>query len=148
MRIAKVGLIAAAVALAAGTAACTPGNQASSAPATKVTASPTKKASPLPADPTWSGTPAGARADVKLNACPTDAGTQTATGEVTNSTQSARDYAIMVIWLKKDNSTPFGSGMAIVKGVQPGQKVEWSVKADVVDKTDQCTLNVRAGAIR
>lgn len=122
---------------------------APSAPSSKSAApSPTITMPPLPKEPGFKGTPAGAVMDVKVVQCPTAAGTQVAKVEVTNSTKSARDYAIMVIWLQDGSGTPVGSGLATAKKAAPGKKVSLEVKGKVVVKADKCVLNVKAGTLK
>ncbi|MGO4957256.1 hypothetical protein ACTQ49_08285 [Luteococcus sp. Sow4_B9] len=109
---------------------------------------PTVTAPPLPKEPTFKGDPVGAVADVKIVDCPTEKGEQTAKIALTNSTKKARDYAVMVIWLKNDSGTPLGSGLVTSKAAAPGKKVDLTVKAKVVDKADRCVLNVKAGTLK
>lgn len=138
-------LLAAALVLT-GAAGCT--SKEVTTTVTTTTATPAVTAPPLPAEPTFSGTPAGARADVKVVDCPTDAGNQVAKLELTNSTKKPRDYSIMVIWLKNDSGTPLGSALLKQNNAAPGKKIPLQAKAKVVEKADRCVLNVRAGNIK
>lgn len=88
----------------------------------------------LPAIPGFKGKAAGAVADVKL--------------ALTNSTKQARDYAIMVIWLKNDSGNPLGATMVTAKDAEPGKKTELTGKATVLAKADRCVLNVQAGELK
>lgn len=128
----------------APTATTTTTTTASAAP--KVTVSTT----PLPKDPTWKGSPAGGLADVTwdANKCGKDKGKQTVTGTVTNSAKVARDYAIMIMWLKNDSGTPLGGNRVIVNDVKPGETKEWTLTANVADKADRCVPNVLAGDLK
>ncbi|GAA1390270.1 hypothetical protein GCM10009599_06690 [Luteococcus peritonei] len=115
---------------------------------TTTTAAPTVTAPPLPKEPTFAGTPAGAVMDVKVVDCPTDPGERTAKLELTNSSKKPRDYAIMVIWLKNGSGTPLGSTLVQHKAAAPGKKTTLSAKAKVVEKADKCVLNVKAGTLK
>lgn len=109
---------------------------------------PSVTAPPLPKSPAFKGEATGAVADVKIVDCPTEKGEQTAKLALTNSTKKARDYAVMVIWLKNDSGTPLGSALVTQKAAAPGKKVELKAKGKVVDKADRCVLNVRAGTLK
>lgn len=136
-------LIVAGTALALALAGCS----ASSSPAPTPTVAPTVKTTPLPADPSFTGKAVGAAADVKITNCGTATGKQTATGTVTNSTKAARDYAIIVIWLRNGDGKPYGSALATVKRAKPGVATNWSVTTNVATAVDKCITNVRAGSL-
>lgn len=102
----------------------------------------------LPAIPGFKGKATGAVADVKVVKCPTEKGEQTVELALTNSTKKARDYAIMVIWLKNDSGNPLGATMVTAKDAEPGKKTELSGKAKVLAKADRCVLNVQAGDLK
>ena len=138
--------LAAICALALAPAGCT-SKSTSTATSTTTTVSTPAPAATLPADAKFKGKKAGAAADVKLVDCPTAQGDQTAKLELTNSTKAARDYAIMVIWLKNDSGTPLGAAMVKQKAAAPGKKLPLSVKARVVSQADRCVLNVYAGTL-
>lgn len=139
-------VIAACTALAlAGLAGCS-GKDGDADPTPS--AAPTVTAPPLPKSPAFKGEATGAVADVKIVDCPTEKGEQTAKLALTNSTKKARDYAVMVIWLKNDSGTPLGSALVTQKAAAPGKKLELKAKGKVVDKADRCVLNVRAGALK
>lgn len=104
---------------------------------------------PLPPEPSWKSTPAGAAADVVWDkaACPKEKGTQTVKGTVKNSATEARDYNIMIIWMKNGSGTPLGAGKAVVQDLAPGEERAWEVTAQVFDKADECVPNVYAGQL-
>lgn len=143
--------LAAATVLALGAAGCTGKDKADDTQKAAAKASagvPTISTPPLPPEPTFSATPVGAVVDAKVVECKTDAGEQTAKLTLTNSSKTARDYAVMVIWLKNDSGTPLGSGLKTVQNLEPGKKVDIEVKAKVMAKADKCALNVRAGDLK
>ncbi|MGL5406757.1 MAG: hypothetical protein ACRDAX_08280 [Propionibacteriaceae bacterium] len=119
---------------------------------TEATANPTalsvpKKAStPLPPQPSFMNTPAGAAADVEFN-CDLEPGAKEVKVKVKNSAAETRDYSIYIIWLKADSGTPIGSGLAVVEEVNPGETKEVVLTAEVVEKADRCTKNVYAGKL-
>lgn len=109
----------------------------------------TVTAPPLPKEPTFAEkTPAGAVSDVKIVDCPLEVGEQTVKLELTNSTKKARDYEVLVIWLKNDSGTPLGSTLVTHKAAAPGKKVELTAKGKVVEKSDKCVLKVLAGTLK
>ena len=144
----RLPLALTSLALVAGLAmsGCSKNDDATSDPsasATKAVAAP-----PLPSTPAFKKSPAGALVDVKVLDCPTAKGEQTAKLELTNSAKAARDYSIMVIWLKNGSGTPLGSALVKVQDAAPGKEQTVSAKAKVVAKADKCTLNVKAGSLK
>ena len=144
----RLPLALTSLALVAGLAmsGCSKNDDATSDPsasATKAVAAP-----PLPSTPAFKKSPAGALVDVKVLDCPTAKGEQTAKLELTNSAEAARDYSIMVIWLKNGSGTPLGSALVKVQDAAPGKEQTVSAKAKVVAKADKCTLNVKAGSLK
>lgn len=141
--------LALGAALALALSGCT-GNDAKKdeapPPAAPTTQAP--QASPLPNPPDLGPNKKGVVADVKITACPTDKGQMEAKGTAVNSADQKRDMTVIVVWLKNDSGQPLGSGMAVLRGVDPKKTVEWTVKADVVDKADRCVLNAQAGQIK
>ncbi|WP_420175968.1 hypothetical protein [Luteococcus sp. OSA5] len=131
----------------AGLAGCSKAGEQSEASSPSV-AMPTVSAAPMPKQAAFKGGDTGAVADVEIVDCPTGKGSQTARLTITNSTKKPRDYAVMVIWLKKDSGTPLGSGQAVHKAAAPGKKTDLTVKGKLVDNADRCVLNVRAGALK
>lgn len=117
-------------------------------PADPATAAPAVTAPPLPKEPTFAKTPAGAVGDVKVVSCGLEQGEQTAKLELTNSAKAKRDYSIMVIWLKNDSGTPRGSGLVKQLDAAPGKKISLTAKAKVVEKSDRCVLKVLAGDVK
>ena len=83
--------------------------------------------SPPPRPATFRNPPVPARDDVRLTTCTTDAGEQTVRGIVTNSSDEIRDYAIVVMWLRNDAGTPYGSTLITVHDVIPGARRRSSV---------------------
>ena len=89
---------------------------------------------------------AGARQDAEMGECKTDAGSQEVTGKVTNSGGEPIDYVVVVNWVNP-TSDVMGRGIAVLKAVEPGAAVDWSVTAEVADGADSCTLNVQKGTV-
>lgn len=130
-------------------AGCTKDDQASPSPSDGASTSAAPTSTPLPKEPTFADkTPAGARADVKVVDCPTGKGEQTVKLELTNSAKKARDYSILVMWLKNDSGTPLGSVLITKQDAAPGKKVALTGKAKVVTDADQCVLKVLAGTLK
>lgn len=102
----------------------------------------------FPAVPAFKKSPAGALVDVKLVDCPTAKGEQTAKLELTNSTKAARDYSIMVIWLKNDSGDPRGAALVKQQAAAPGKTIKLTAKAKVVEDSDRCVLQVLAGDLK
>lgn len=115
---------------------------------TPTKAAPTVSATPLPKQPTFKGTPQGAVFDVKITKCDTKKGKQTAEGTVTNSSKSARDYAIFVMWLKNNDGTPYGSALVKVNDAKPGVATKFTATTTVATDVDKCVLNVTAGQFK
>lgn len=137
-----------AAVMVAGMAGCSGDKKAETTP-TPSTTVPAVTAPPLPKVPVFAEkTPAGAMIDVKVVECPMDKGEQTAKLKLTNSTKKARDYSIMVVWLRNNDGTPLGSGLATVEDAAPGKEIDVTVKAKVVEKAERCALNVFAGTIK
>lgn len=113
-----------------------------------VRSAPSPKPVVLPSEPAFKGASAGAASDVTISKCGTDAGSQKASGTVTNSTKKARDYEILIMWMKNGDGHPYGAAMATLKGVQPGKATNWSVTATVSQKVDTCAKHVVAGTIK
>ena len=141
-------VLLAASAIAVSGAGCSSKNDPAPDAAKSAAAVPAVSVPPLPAQPSFASSPVGAIVDVKIVDCPTDAGEQTAKLTLKNSTKEARDYAIMVIWLKNGSGTPLGSALVKVQDAAPGKEQTVSAKAKVVAKADKCTLNVKAGSLK
>lgn len=148
-RLARTRLLAPAlVACSAALVLSACGGDKVSTTTTTTTESPSMRPTPLPVEPSFKQTPAGAAADVTVARCGTDAGRQTASGTITNSTKKARDYDIVISWLKNGDGMPYGSGMAVVRNVQPGKATDWSITTNVATKVDQCVKTVHAGVLK
>lgn len=141
-----IAVSASLVLASAALAGCSSKDKSSDQPTTAPVAP--SVAATLPAIPAFKGKVAGAVADVKIVQCPTDKGEQTVKLALTNSTKTARDYAIMVIWLKNDSGTPLGATLLKQKAAAPGKKVDLTAKGKVLDKADRCVLNVQAGTLK
>lgn len=141
-------LLAAALTASVGMSGCTGQDKDKDATPSPTAAASTREASPLPAEPTFEGTPGGAAADLKITDCPKAEGKQTAKATLTNSSKDKRDYSVMIIWLKNDNGTPLGSGLEVVKGLEPGQSKDIQITSDVVATADVCVPNVRVGTLK
>ncbi|HIW30855.1 MAG TPA: hypothetical protein H9987_12750 [Candidatus Luteococcus avicola] len=144
----RLPLALTSLALVAGLAmsGCSKNDDATSDPsasATKAVAAP-----PLPSTPAFKKSPAGALVDVKVLDCPTAKGEQTAKLELTNSAKAARDYSIMVIWLKNGSGEPRGSALVKKQDAAPGKKIPLEAKGKVVEDADKCVLQVLAGDLK
>lgn len=154
MRVARVRtLLAGALvpALVAGLAGCTSDGDdkkadESSSPSTQAGVDPSKVSpTDLPQPPAIENA-AGARQDAEMGECQTDAGSQEVTGKVTNSGGEPIDYVVVVNWVNP-TSDVMGRGIAVLKAVEPGAAVDWSVTAEVAEGADSCTLNVQKGTV-
>lgn len=138
---------AAALALVmAGSVALTGCTSKTSTP-TPSTPAPKVSTTPLPPDPSWKGTPGGFAKDLKVSECGLEPGTQKARGTITNSTDRQADYSILIMWMKNNDSTPYGSGRVIVKALKPGETRERTVETNVPTKVDTCVRQVLAGEL-
>lgn len=103
---------------------------------------------PVPRPPTFRYPPVSARGDVQLTSCATEAGHQRVRGTILNSAAHSRDYAIIVLWLRNDSGTPFGSTLIIVRNVTAGTHRTFEATTTVVARADKCVIDVTAGHLR
>ncbi|GAB3312288.1 hypothetical protein EK0264_09575 [Epidermidibacterium keratini] len=133
-----------------GLAGCTSNDDKKADESTTSTTKPAvdpKKVSPtdLPQPPAIENA-AGARQEAEMGECKTAAGSQEVTGKITNAGDGAIDYVVVVNWVN-GSSDVMGRGVAVLKAVEPGAAVDWSVSAEVAEGAEACTLNVQKGTV-
>lgn len=87
---------------------------------------------------------AGALADVKYDECSTEVGDQTVKGKVTNSTDKATDYVVVVSWIN-DTHDVMGRGVTMLRDVPKGKPVDFTVEAEVAKPATQCVVSAYRG---
>ncbi len=100
--------------------------------------------SDLPPFPTLKKKQGGAIGDLELGDCATDAGKQEVSGTITSSQKRTTDFLVTVSWTTSGNDV-MGLGWKFLKGVKPGDSVDFTIKADVADGATQCVKGVEYG---
>lgn len=147
----------AVLALALGTAGCSGGDDEKSSKKddkSESSASPSsvdpEKTSPqgLQKVPELEKGFAGAFKDVQFGDCPTKNGPVEVSAEVTNPTNKAQDYVMVVSWINDTNDV-MGRAVGSVKALRPDQSRELtlSTKLKAPSKVT-CTFNVSRGTIK
>ncbi len=88
----------------------------------------------------------GIREGVKLVRCDMDAGTALATGSVENTSAITGDIALMIIWEGTDGST-VGRKTFTQVAVDPGDRLDFELTAELPEPATACTINARIGTI-
>jgi hypothetical protein len=84
---------------------------------------------------------------LSLAKCPTDAGKVKAKGTIKSSAKDVVDYVVSISWTN-DTSDVMGRGDAVLRDVKPGDKVDFSVKADVAEGATRCVTGVIYGKVK
>jgi hypothetical protein len=109
---------------------------------------PTTSPPDLPVPPQL-GRAEGAVDDVEWDQaeCGTEAGEQSVSGTITNSTDARTGYLVQISWTN-NTSDVLGLGYELIRGARPGEETEWTIDADVADGATQCVIFVQRGVIK
>lgn len=90
----------------------------------------------------------GALKDVKLGACPTEQGSNTVKGSVTNSTDEEQDYVITISWITS-RSDVVARGVATIEDLGAGDSKDWTIKGSPIAEEGRytCTTQVQRGEL-
>ncbi len=83
----------------------------------------------------------GAVADAAFDDCATTSGPHVVRGTVENSTDEAMTYVVAVSWID-EKSVVAQRGVAELPDVDPGDAVDFTVRADVPEGVTSCTYYV------
>ncbi len=120
-----------------------PADQTASAQPTAVD---TGRVSPeLPEEPTLTSEQ-GAVQDASFGSCDASAGRQKVSGSITSTATERTDYVVTVSWIN-ETSDVLARGVAVLKGVTPGESVDFTVSARVPKGASTCTYRVVRGRL-
>jgi hypothetical protein len=123
----------------------TPDADASKSPSQSESVDP-DKVSPtdLPKIPVLKKEQGGAIKDLELGDCDTDKGEQVVSGTLTSSAGKPADFLVTVSWTTGSGDV-MGRGFKLVKGLAPGESVDFDIEAQVADGATQCVPGVVYG---
>lgn len=134
---------------------CSLGKEAEGEPLGQQSASPSAPASasvdegsispPLKELPTVTK-PKGAIKALTLEECSMGAGGQSVKGSITSIAKQQADYLVTVSWTTSDHDV-MGRGFAVLSDVDPGETVDFTIKAKVKEGASLCVPGVVYGTI-